>query len=70
MHKLVLIRHGESTWNKSNRFTGWADVDLTELGVEQAKEGGRLLREAGYRFDIAYTSLLKRAIRTFVAGAG
>lgn len=64
MHKLVLIRHGESTWNKANRFTGWADVDLTEHGVEQARDGGRLLREAGYEFDIAYTSLLKRAIRT------
>ena len=64
MHKLVLIRHGESTWNKANRFTGWVDVDLTEHGVGQAKEGGRLLREEGYIFDIAYTSLLKRAIRT------
>ena len=64
MHKLVLIRHGESTWNKANRFTGWADVDLTAHGVDQAKEGGRLLREQGYEFDIAYTSLLKRAIRT------
>ena len=64
MHKLVLIRHGESTWNKANRFTGWADVDLTEHGVEQAREGGRLLRDEGYEFDIAYTSLLKRAIRT------
>lgn len=64
MHKLVLIRHGESTWNKANRFTGWADVDLTAHGVEQAKEGGRLLKAEGYEFDIAYTSLLKRAIRT------
>ena len=64
MHKLVLIRHGESIWNKSNRFTGWADVDLTEQGVAQAREGGRVLRENGYEFDVAYTSLLKRAIRT------
>jgi 2,3-bisphosphoglycerate-dependent phosphoglycerate mutase len=64
MHKLVLIRHGESTWNKENRFTGWVDVDLTEQGIREANEAGRLLREAGYRFDIAYTSVLKRAIRT------
>jgi len=64
MHKLVLLRHGESTWNRENRFTGWTDVDLTERGTEQAHDAGRLLREGGYRFDIAYTSLLKRAIRT------
>jgi 2,3-bisphosphoglycerate-dependent phosphoglycerate mutase len=64
MHKLVLIRHGESTWNKENRFTGWTDVDLSEKGVEEAKEGGRVLNAHGYRFDIAYTSVLKRAIRT------
>ena len=64
MHKLVLIRHGESTWNKANRFTGWVDVDLTDHGVEQARKGGRLLRDDGYVFDIAYTSVLKRAIRT------
>ena len=64
MYKLVLIRHGESTWNLENRFTGWTDVDLTPTGVEQAKESGRLLREAGYDFDIAYTSVLKRATRT------
>ena len=63
-HKLVLIRHGESTWNQENRFTGWVDVDLTERGTEQARTGGRLLREAGFVFDVAYTSVLKRAIRT------
>ena len=62
--KLVLIRHGESTWNKENRFTGWADVDLTEQGVAQAKSGGQALVEAGFVFDVAYTSVLKRAIRT------
>ncbi len=64
MYQLVLIRHGESTWNKENRFTGWVDVDLTETGIEQAQEGGRLLKEAGFTFDVAYTSVLKRAIRT------
>ena len=64
MYKLVLIRHGESTWNLENRFTGWTDVPLTETGVEQAKQAGRLLREAGYEFDVAYTSVLKRAIWT------
>jgi 2,3-bisphosphoglycerate-dependent phosphoglycerate mutase len=64
MHKLVLIRHGESTWNKENRFTGWTDVDLSEKGAGEAAEGGKYLREAGYRFDIAYTSVLKRAIKT------
>ena len=64
MHKLVLIRHGESTWNLENRFTGWTDVDLTPTGVEQAKQSGRLLKDAGYEFDIAYTSVLKRAIWT------
>src|SRR3954463_10001742 len=64
MHKLVLLRHGESTWNKENRFTGWTDVDLTERGREEAAEAGRLLREGGYTFDLAYTSVLKRAIRT------
>jgi len=63
-HKLVLVRHGESTWNKENRFTGWADVDLTERGVTQARTGGQVLKEAGYGFDVAYTSVLKRAIRT------
>jgi 2,3-bisphosphoglycerate-dependent phosphoglycerate mutase len=64
MHKLVLIRHGESTWNLENRFTGWTDVDLTETGIEQAKQAGRLLRAEGYDFDVAYTSVLKRATRT------
>jgi 2,3-bisphosphoglycerate-dependent phosphoglycerate mutase len=64
MHSLVLLRHGESTWNKENRFTGWTDVDLTEAGRAEAQEAGRLIGEAGYRFDIAYTSVLKRAIRT------
>jgi len=64
MYKLVLIRHGESTWNLENRFTGWTDVPLTDTGVAQAREAGRLLREAGFEFDIAYTSVLKRAIWT------
>jgi len=64
MYKLVLIRHGESTWNKENRFTGWVDVDLTEQGNREASQAGQLLKEAGYTFDIAYTSVLKRAIRT------
>jgi 2,3-bisphosphoglycerate-dependent phosphoglycerate mutase len=64
MYKLVLIRHGESTWNLENRFTGWTDVDLTPTGVAQAQNAGRLLKAEGYEFDIAYTSVLKRAIRT------
>ena len=64
MIKLVLLRHGESTWNLENRFTGWTDVDLSPKGIEEAHEAGRLLREAGFTFDVAYTSLLKRAIRT------
>jgi 2,3-bisphosphoglycerate-dependent phosphoglycerate mutase len=64
MIRLVLLRHGESTWNLENRFTGWTDVDLTSKGIEEAHEAGRLLREGGYTFDVAYTSLLKRAIRT------
>jgi 2,3-bisphosphoglycerate-dependent phosphoglycerate mutase len=64
MYKLVLIRHGESTWNLDNRFTGWTDVDLTPLGIEQAKASGRLLREGGWEFDLCYTSVLKRATRT------
>jgi 2,3-bisphosphoglycerate-dependent phosphoglycerate mutase len=64
MYKLVLIRHGESTWNLENRFTGWTDVDLTPTGVSQAKTAGQLLKEGGYEFDLAYTSVLKRAIRT------
>jgi 2,3-bisphosphoglycerate-dependent phosphoglycerate mutase len=64
MLRLVLLRHGESTWNKENRFTGWTDVDLSEKGREEAVSAGRLLRDEGYVFDIAYTSVLKRAIRT------
>ncbi len=64
MYKLVLLRHGESTWNQENRFTGWTDVDLSERGLAEAKEAGRLLREGGFVFDIAYTSVLKRAIKT------
>jgi 2,3-bisphosphoglycerate-dependent phosphoglycerate mutase len=64
MKKLVLMRHGESTWNLENRFTGWKDVDLTDKGVEEARRAGRLLREAGMEFSLAYTSLLTRAIRT------
>ncbi len=64
MHKLVLIRHGESTWNLENRFTGWTDVDLTETGIAQARAAGRLLAEAGLDFDVAHTSVLKRATRT------
>jgi 2,3-bisphosphoglycerate-dependent phosphoglycerate mutase len=64
MHKLVLIRHGESTWNLENRFTGWTDVDLTPLGLEQAVQAGRLLKAEGYDFDLCYTSVLKRATRT------
>ncbi len=64
MTKIVLIRHGESQWNKENRFTGWTDVDLSEKGVTEAGKAGKLLKSEGYTFDIAYTSLLKRAIRT------
>ncbi|MDX9735341.1 MAG: 2,3-diphosphoglycerate-dependent phosphoglycerate mutase [Thermoanaerobaculia bacterium] len=64
MYTLVLLRHGESQWNLENRFTGWTDVDLTEKGREEAREAGRLLRTEGYDFDVAYTSVLKRAIRT------
>ncbi len=64
MHKLVLIRHGESTWNRENRFTGWTDVDLSEQGREEARAGGRILRDRGFALDLAFTSVLKRAIRT------
>ena len=64
MHKLVLLRHGESVWNRENRFTGWTDVDLSERGRQEAQEAGRLLKEGGYLFDTAFTSVLKRAIRT------
>ena len=63
-HKLVLVRHGESDWNKQNRFTGWTDVDLSEKGREEAREGGQVLKREGFTFDVAYTSVLKRAIRT------
>lgn len=64
MYTLVLLRHGESTWNKENRFTGWTDVDLSEKGMEEAHKAGRILKEKGFTFDVAYTSVLKRAIRT------
>lgn len=62
--KLVLLRHGESVWNKENRFTGWTDVDLSEKGIEEAKKAGEILKKEGFVFDLAFTSLLKRAIRT------
>jgi len=64
MRKVVLLRHGESQWNRENRFTGWTDVDLSEAGIAEARAGGRLLKAEGYAFDLAYTSLLRRAIRT------
>jgi 2,3-bisphosphoglycerate-dependent phosphoglycerate mutase len=64
MHKLVLMRHGESQWNLENRFTGWTDVDLTDTGREQARQAGELLKQQGYVFDVAFTSVLRRAIRT------
>ena len=64
MYKLVLVRHGESVWNKENRFTGWTDVDLSEKGIQEAREGGQVLKREGFTFDVAYTSVLKRAIRT------
>ena len=64
MHKLVLLRHGESTWNKENRFTGWTDVDLTDKGREEAKTAGQVLKKEGFSFDFAYCSVLKRALRT------
>jgi 2,3-bisphosphoglycerate-dependent phosphoglycerate mutase len=64
MYTLVLLRHGESTWNKENRFTGWTDVDLSDRGREEANEAGRLLKEGGFVFDLAFTSVLTRAIRT------
>ncbi len=64
MKTLVLLRHGESTWNRENRFTGWTDVDLTDRGVEEARRAGRELEEGGFQFDVAFTSVLKRAIRT------
>ena len=64
MHKLVLLRHGESQWNLENRFTGWTDIDLTPKGLDEAREAGRLLKREGYTFDVAHTSVLKRALRT------
>src|SRR6185503_4405032 len=64
MYRLVLLRHGESVWNKENRFTGWTDVDLSDRGREEAKEVGSLLKQEGFTFDLAFTSVLKRAIRT------
>ncbi len=64
MHKLVLLRHGESQWNLENRFTGWVDVDLSPKGVEEARQAGRTLKNEGFVFDVAYTSVQKRAIRT------
>ncbi len=64
MYKIVFMRHGESTWNLENRFTGWTDVDLTEKGINEARQAGKILKEAGFTFDLAYTSVLKRAIRT------
>ena len=64
MHKLVLLRHGESTWNKENRFTGWTDVDLTDKGREEAKAAGQLLKAEGFTFDLVFTSVLTRAVRT------
>ena len=64
MKKLVLLRHGESTWNKENRFTGWTDVDLSEKGIQEAQKAGEVLKQEGFVFDLAYTSVLKRAIRT------
>jgi 2,3-bisphosphoglycerate-dependent phosphoglycerate mutase len=64
MHKVVLLRHGESEWNRENRFTGWKDVDLSEKGLAEAREAGRLMKEAGFAFDVAFTSVLRRAIKT------
>ena len=64
MKKLILLRHGESTWNKENRFTGWTDVDLSKKGIEEAKKAGEVLKKEGFIFDVAYTSVLKRAVRT------
>ena len=64
MYKIVLLRHGLSEWNKLNLFTGWQDVDLTEQGIEEAREAGRILKKEGFKFDVAFTSVLKRAIKT------
>lgn len=65
VHRVVFVRHGESVWNKENIFTGWHDVALSEHGVEEAIEAGKMLREKGYNFDVAYTSVLQRAIKTY-----
>jgi 2,3-bisphosphoglycerate-dependent phosphoglycerate mutase len=70
MKKLVLIRHGESTWNQEDRFTGWIDVGLTDRGMAEARAAGRALLQAGYGFDVAYTSVLKRAIKTLWISCG
>ena len=64
MYKVILLRHGESIWNRENRFTGWTDVDLSEQGIQEAHRAARLIREGGFTFDITYTSVLRRAIRT------
>ena len=64
MHKLVLLRHDESVWNQENRFSGWTDVDLNERGMEEARAAGRLLKQEGFVFDVAFTSVLRRAIKT------
>ena len=64
MHRLVLLRHGQSTWNEENRFTGWTDVDLSAKGIAEAREAGRLMKDAGFEFDLAFTSVLRRAIKT------
>jgi 2,3-bisphosphoglycerate-dependent phosphoglycerate mutase len=65
IHRVVFLRHGESTWNSENRFTGWQDVPLSHKGVLEAVEAGKMLRESGFTFDVAYTSLLQRAIKTY-----
>ena len=65
IYKVVFVRHGESTWNKENRFTGWHDVSLSERGVQEAIEAGQMLKKQGFTFDIAYTSVLQRAIKTY-----
>jgi len=64
VHRLVLLRHGQSTWNEENRFTGWTDVDLSAKGIAEAREAGRLMKDAGFEFDLAFTSVLRRAIKT------
>ena len=65
MYKVVLLRHGESTWNKENRFTGWTDVDLSEKGLQEAKSAGEVLKNEGFKFDIAYTSVLKEQLELY-----